>query len=73
MKKEDITTLDENGKPHGLHIWYYKNENIMYKKEYFHGKLNGIYELYTVNRNLCDNNDCKLCFDKSFASHEKSK
>ncbi len=28
---------------------------------------------YCSNRNLCDNNDCKLCFDKSFASHEKAK
>jgi len=28
---------------------------------------------YCSNRNLCDNNNCKLCFAKSFASHEKAK
>jgi len=28
---------------------------------------------YCVNQKLCDINDCKECFDKSFASHEKSK
>lgn len=27
---------------------------------------------YCVNKKLCDNNDCKICFDKSFASHPKS-
>jgi very-short-patch-repair endonuclease len=27
---------------------------------------------YCSNRNLCDNNNCKICFDKSFASQEKS-
>jgi very-short-patch-repair endonuclease len=28
---------------------------------------------YCSSQKLCDNNDCKDCFDKSFASHEKSK
>jgi len=28
---------------------------------------------YCSNNNLCDDNNCKICFDKSFASHEKSK
>ena len=28
---------------------------------------------YCANQKLCDNNKCQLCFDKSFASHEKSK
>lgn len=28
---------------------------------------------YCSNSKLCDNNECNLCFDKSFASHEKSK
>jgi very-short-patch-repair endonuclease len=28
---------------------------------------------YCVNQKLCDNNDCKECFEKSFASHEKAK
>ena len=28
---------------------------------------------YCVNQKLCNDNECKLCFDKSFASHEKSK
>jgi very-short-patch-repair endonuclease len=27
---------------------------------------------YCSNRNLCGNNNCKMCFDNSFASHEKS-
>ena len=27
---------------------------------------------FCANRNLCNNNDCKLCFEKTFASHEKS-
>jgi very-short-patch-repair endonuclease len=27
---------------------------------------------YCYNRKLCGKEDCKLCFDKSFASHEKS-
>ena len=28
---------------------------------------------YCANKKLCNNIECKLCFDKSFASHEKSK
>jgi very-short-patch-repair endonuclease len=28
---------------------------------------------YCVNQKLCENKCCKICFDKSFASHEKSK
>ena len=28
---------------------------------------------YCFNKKLCNNNDCKICFEKSFASHEKSK
>lgn len=28
---------------------------------------------YCVNQKLCDNNECKECFEKSFASSEKSK
>ena len=27
---------------------------------------------FCSNNNLCENIDCKMCFDKSFASHEKS-
>jgi hypothetical protein len=25
------------------------------------------------SKQLCDNLECKICFEKSFASHEKSK
>ena len=28
---------------------------------------------YCSNKYLCNNKDCKICFEKSFASHEKSK
>ena len=28
---------------------------------------------YCANHKLCDNNDCQSCYEKSFASHEKSK
>jgi len=28
---------------------------------------------YCANKKLCDNKDCNSCFNKSFASHEKSK
>lgn len=28
---------------------------------------------FCTNQKLCDNNDCQQCFEKSFASHEKSK
>lgn len=28
---------------------------------------------FCVKKLLCDNNDCKMCFDLSFASHEKAK
>ena len=28
---------------------------------------------YCSKNKLCDDNDCKICFDKSFASHEKAK
>jgi very-short-patch-repair endonuclease len=28
---------------------------------------------YCTNKNLCDKEDCNKCFEKSFASHEKSK
>ena len=28
---------------------------------------------YCANQKLCHNNECKSCFEKSFASHEKSK
>ena len=27
---------------------------------------------YCANQALCDNDDCKICFEKSFASSEKS-
>ena len=27
---------------------------------------------FCSNNNLCKNNECKICFEKSFASHEKS-
>lgn len=33
----------------------------------------GIWCPYCVNTKLCDDLNCKTCFDKSFASHEKSK
>jgi hypothetical protein len=41
-------------------------------------KLNNVTNLnrkcsYCANKILCENNDCKTCFDKSFASHEMSK
>ena len=28
---------------------------------------------YCANRKLCENNDCNVCFNNSFSSHEKSK
>jgi very-short-patch-repair endonuclease len=28
---------------------------------------------YCANQKLCDNNNCNICFEKSFVSHEKSK
>lgn len=34
---------------------------------------NGGWCPYCASRKLCDNNDCELCFNKSFASHHKSK
>jgi hypothetical protein len=37
----------------------------------FVGKNTGC--VYCTNSKLCDNVNCKSCFDKSFASHEKSK
>ncbi len=30
-------------------------------------------KICTKRSKLCDNDDCKICFDKSFTSHEKSK
>jgi very-short-patch-repair endonuclease len=36
-------------------------------------KIRGKWCPYCVNKKLCDDMDCKTCFDKSFASHEKSK
>jgi very-short-patch-repair endonuclease len=40
--------------------------------------LNNIVQLnrwcsYCANQKLCDNQDCNLCYEKSFASHEKAK
>ena len=29
--------------------------------------------LFCANKKLCEDNECNLCFEKSFASHEKSK
>ena len=29
--------------------------------------------IYCANRKLCEDKDCKICFEKSFASHKKSK
>jgi Probable Zinc-ribbon domain len=29
--------------------------------------------LFCANKKLCEDNECSLCFEKSFASHEKSK
>ena len=29
--------------------------------------------IYCANKKMCDNDDCKDCFNKSFASHEKAK
>ena len=43
----------------------------------FESSLNNIYNNkwcpYCANKKLCDNEDCKSCHEKSFASHEKSK
>ena len=45
----------------------------------FESSLNGIsgninaWCVFCANLKLCDNNDCQQCFEKSFASHEKSK
>jgi very-short-patch-repair endonuclease len=43
----------------------------------FESSLNNIYNNkwcpYCSNKKLCDNEDCKSCHEKSFASHEKSK
>jgi very-short-patch-repair endonuclease len=33
----------------------------------------GIWCYYCSNKKLCDKEDCNLCYNKSFASHEKSK
>lgn len=35
--------------------------------------INGSWCPYCANRKLCDNEACKICFEKSFASNEKSK
>jgi len=46
-------------------------------KHNFYARLNsvvkGIWCPYCVNKKLCNGNDCTLCFNKSFASHEKAK
>ena len=34
---------------------------------------NGIWCSYCANKKLCDKEDCKICFDKSFASYDKAK
>ena len=34
---------------------------------------NGSFCPYCANKKLCDNNDCQLCYQKSFASHEINK
>ena len=44
----------------------------------FEIRLNDVYSKnqwcgYCANRKLCEKDDCKICFEKSFASHDKSK
>jgi very-short-patch-repair endonuclease len=34
---------------------------------------NGYWCIFCANKKLCINIDCKICFEKSFASHEKAK
>jgi len=35
--------------------------------------MNGSWCPYCANQKLCDDNDCKVCFEKSFASHPRAK
>ena len=46
------------------HSFYTSISNITYRKNWC---------CYCGNKKLCDNNDCKICFEKSFASNERSK
>lgn len=35
--------------------------------------INGMFCAYCANKKLCDNAECKICFDKSFASSQKTR
>jgi very-short-patch-repair endonuclease len=58
----------------GTHKKYLFNCNICNHE--FYGQISciskGTWCSYCSNNKLCDNNNCIICFDKSFASHEKS-
>ena len=53
--------------------WFLCNEC----KHQFEGSLSdintGCWCPYCSNKKLCENIECKICFNKSFACHEKSK
>ena len=65
---------------------YWSSKNTLFKyifncdncKHVFETSLSGItfrnsWCIYCVNQKLCQNNNCNICFDKSFASNIKSK
>lgn len=52
MKKEDIRSWDENGKPHGYWEEYFTNNNLFRKGCFIHGINYGLWERYWYNGEL---------------------
>jgi len=78
-EKAQYWSIENKLKPRDV----FKNSNAKYIfncsicNHQFQSKLSNINKLerwcpYCSNQKLCDNNDCKICFEKSFASHEKA-
>lgn len=47
--------------------------NHTFESKLGHITVDGIWCPYCSNSKLCSDNNCKICFEKSFASHERSK
>ena len=71
-KNGDVKPRDVYKSSHKKYLFDCNVCNHLFKKQISEITMKNGWCSFCANRNLCNNNDCKLCFEKTFASHEKS-
>jgi very-short-patch-repair endonuclease len=71
--KNDLTPIQVFKGSNNYYLFECNTCNHTFDQQLYHVSNNNVWCNYCSNRKLCENINCKICFDKSFASHEKSK